>query len=184
MPCERQTTEGFAMSTIEITKADMDKLHKDGEVEVGGHTLTFKKASVARLSGQTGNSFSESTIMDPLRRATIRLASQQPAGSQFKKALLDVLAQDFDPDSISDLAPGGAHESDSDEPYMGEHFTQQESDELSDKQVDDQLGRPGDGPKKYAAAQDASLRKATIRLASQQPKGSKLRKALLDVLKD
>ena len=88
--------------------------------------------------------------MDPLRQATIRLAHSQPAGSPLRKALLDVLA-DFDPEEISALESDGALESAPDEPYMRDHFTEQETMELSDRQEAGELsGADPDGPKKYA----------------------------------
>ena len=113
-----------------------------------------------------------------LRKATIRLASEQPKGSTLRKALLDILA-DFDPNEIAEVEPGGALDSDADEPYMNVNFTEQETTELSDKQEAGQLpAADPNGPKKYAADETA-LRKATIRLAHDNPK---LRKHLLPLL--
>lgn len=100
-----------------------------------------------------------------LRAATIRLAHENP---ELRKHLLPLLASDFDPTEISETEPG-ALESESDEPYMKGNFTEQETNELHDKQVGGQLGKA------------AALRKATIRLAHEKPH---LRKHLLPLLQD
>ena len=110
--------------------------------------------------------------MTPLRRATIRLAHSNP---KLRPHLLKALreAADFDPTEIAALEPGGALESDTDEPYMGQNFTEVETTELSDKQEAGTLGR---------VAREKDLRVRTIRLAREQPKGSPLRRALLETL--
>lgn len=45
LPVERAAAE------VSISKSDMDTLHKDGEVEIDGHTLTYKEASSEKAAG-------------------------------------------------------------------------------------------------------------------------------------
>ena len=76
---------------------------------------------------------------------------------------------DFNPEEISAPVPG-ALESDPDEPYMRDHFTEQETMELSDKQEAGAL-----------EPNEATLRRACIRLAHEN---ETLRPHLLPLLKE
>lgn len=94
------------------------------------------------------------------------------AFAKLKAKVGKTAAGDFNPHEIADLEPEGALESDTDEPYMDDSYTEQEFAELSTKQESGTLAAPDAGEMK--------LRAATVRLAFENPS---LRSRVLPLIK-
>ena len=94
-----------------------------------------------------------------LRRDLVKLASGFPRGSDERRKLLAILTAEFDPNEIGELKDGPL-EDEPDEPFMDGEFTQQEFQELGDKQ---EAGVLSDGQAETEPARMASETKTAAK---------------------
>lgn len=90
-----------------------------------------------------------------LRAELIKTAAKFPKGSDERRKILNIIrAADFDAEQIGEVVPGaiGVPGSDADKPWMDDEFTQQEGEELLDKQEEGILddGEADEDPLKIA----------------------------------
>jgi hypothetical protein len=98
------------------------------------------------------------------RNDLIRIAGKLSKGDARRRKLLGLLKDaDFNPGEIGELESGPLQD-EPDEPYMDDQFTQQEFQELGDKQESGQLGdmTPDEGEAKMAGAKTAAERRAAL----------------------
>jgi hypothetical protein len=148
---------------------------------------------ISELLQEAGRFFLGYEITDPEDMALVELrdVSQALARKFVQKMMIHRMTGDdfsmkaagFPADSIGELVPGaeGGPGSDAKKPWMKGEFTQQEFEELDEKQVDGDLsdGKAEFEPMKMAS--ENALRVGLIRLAQTHPE---FRQALLPILKD